>query len=307
MKKKLLQFLLICNSIGLTAVSSLKAEEVFIELKNGDKISGELIEEESTQSKKTILHPILGRLEIDVDNIYKDKLPIDNKLWSGNVGIGFDGNHNKYYKNSGFSIESGVKYKGEKNLSNFEIEFNYGIENDKEAGEKLSSYDASINARNDYLITDKFTIYTSSDYYLDSKNHAGKHELEGSLGLGYYLFKNSKSNFLISLGPALILKEGGEDCSIKTSCGDLLSATNLEATFGWLINKHIEFNLNNTYTNEDSEGDRSLSSNRLELELTFYPDLNSNLFSTISYENIYHDLSEPQPENAYKLKVGTSF
>ena len=105
----------------------------------------------------------------------------------------------------------------------------------------------------------------------------------------------------------MIWTEGGEDCSTTTSCGDLIYATHLEATFGWLINKHLEFDLNNTYTNANGEGDRAISSSRLELELKFYPDVNSNLFSAISYENIYHDLSEPEPENGYKLEVGTSF
>ena len=96
MKKKLLQFLLIFNSIVLTTAPSIKAEEVFFELKNGDTISGELIEEESTKSKKMILHPILGRLEIDVNSIYEDELPTDQKLWSGEVLIGLDGKHNEY-------------------------------------------------------------------------------------------------------------------------------------------------------------------------------------------------------------------
>ena len=163
MKKKLLQFLLICNSIVLTTAPSIKAEEVFFELKNGDTISGELIEEESTKSKKIILHPILGRLEIDDDSIYQgyeDELPTDQKLWSVDVSVGLDGNHSEHYKNSGFSIESGLEYQGEKNLSNFEIGLNYGLEHDKESGEKLSSHDAEIKARNDYLLTDKFTVYT---------------------------------------------------------------------------------------------------------------------------------------------------
>tara|TARA_B100000214_G_scaffold361758_1_gene325487 strand:- start:138 stop:1061 length:924 start_codon:yes stop_codon:yes gene_type:complete len=306
-KKKLLKFLLICNSIVLTTIPSLKAEEVFFELKNGDTISGELIEDESTDNKKIILHPILGRLEINDDSIYEDELQTDQKFWSGDVLIGLDSNHNQYYKNSGFSVESEVEYEGEKNLLNFEIEFNYGSENDIETGGKLSSYDAALIARNDYLLTDKFTVYTSSDYYFDSQSHAGKHDIEGSVGLGFFLLKNEISDFQISLGPALIWTEGGEDCSITLSCGDLIYATNLEATFVWLINKQFEFDLNNTYTNANGEGDRAISSNRLELELKFYPDVNSNLFSAIGYENIYHDLSDPEPENAYKLKVGTSF
>ena len=310
MKKKLLQFLLIFNSIVLTTAPSIKAEEVFFELKNGDTISGELIEEESTKSKKIILHPILGRLEIDVDSIYEgyeDELAIDQKLWSVNVKVGADGKHSEHYKNSGFSIASGLAYQGEKNLSNFDIGLKYGLEQDKESGKKLSSYDGEIKARNDYLLTDKFTVYTSSDYFFDSQKHAGKHDIEGSIGMGYYLFKNESLDFLISLGPAFVWTEGGEDCSFTPSCGDLIYATNLEATFGWEINKHLNFSFNNTYTSADDEGDRVISSNRLEAELKFYPDLNSNLFSAISYENIYHDLSDPEPENAYKLKVGTSF
>ena len=105
----------------------------------------------------------------------------------------------------------------------------------------------------------------------------------------------------------MIWTEGGEECSITPSCGDFIYATNLEATFGWVINKQLEFDLNNTYSNANGDGDRAISSNRLELELKFYPDVNSNLFSAIGYENIYHDLSDPEPENAYKLKVGTSF
>ena len=57
----------------------------------------------------------------------------------------------------------------------------------------------------------------------------------------------------------------------------------------------------------NDEGDRVISSNRLDAALKFYPDLNSNLFTAISYENIYNDLSDPEPENVYNLEVGTSF
>jgi len=306
-KKELLKLFLICNSIVFTTIPSLKAGEISFELTNGDTISGKLIKEETTESKKTILHPILGILEVDVDSITTIKLTTEQKKWSGDVLIGLDSNHTEHYKNSGFSIESEIEYEGEKNLSNFEIEFNYGIENDRVTGRKLSSYDASLNARNDILLTDKFTIYTSSDYYFDSQSHAGKNDIAGSIGLGYYLFKNDSSNFIISLGPAFIWKVGGEECSVTTSCGELIYATNLEATFGWLINKHLEFDLNNTYTSADGEGDIAISSNRLELKLKFHPDVNSSLFSAISYENIYHDLSEPKPDNEYKLEVGTSF
>ncbi len=307
MKKKLLQLLLTCNSIILITTPTLRAEEVSFELTNGDTISGKLIKEESTETKKAILHSILGRIEVDVDSINVKKLLPEDKLWSGDVLIGLDSNHTNYYKNSGFSIESEVEYKGERNLSSFEIEFNYGIENDKGSEEKLSSYDASLNLRNDHLLTDKFTVYTSSDYYFDSQSHAGKNDIEGSIGLGYYLFKNESSNFLISLGPALIWREGGEECSITKSCGDLIYATNLEATFGWLINKYFEFDLNNTYSNAIGEGDRAISSNRLDFKLKFHPKVNSNLFSAISYEKIYLNLSDPQPENEYKLEIGTSF
>ncbi len=310
MKIKLLQLFLVCNSLFLTTVSPLKAEEVFFELTNGDTISGKLIEEESTKSKRIILHPTLGRLEIDVDSInedFEDELTIDQELWSVNVSFGLDGNHSENYKNTGFSIESGLEYQGEKNLFNFEIEFNSGLEHDKESGEELSSYDGSLKARNDYLLSNKFIVYTSSDYFYDSERHAGIHDIEGSVGIGYYLFKNESSDFLISLGPAVVWTEGGEDCSFTTSCGDLIYATNLEATFGWKINKHLEFDFHNTYTSSDDEGDRVISSNWLDAELKFYPVLNSNLFSSVSYENIYYDLSDPKPENQYKLVVGTSF
>ena len=307
MKEKLLQFLLICNSFVVSTVPPLKAGEVFYELTNGDKISGKLIKEESTEKRKAIMHPILGRLEVNVDSIKVEKLSNKQKLWTSNILIGLDSKHTNHYKNSGFSIESEIEYEGEKNLSTFEIEFNYGIENDKVTNEKLGSYDTSLNARNDYLLTDKFTIYTSSDYYFDSQSHDGKNDINGSMGLGYYLFKNKSSDLLISLGPALIWKEGGDDCSITTNCGDLIYATNLEVTFGWLINKHLEFDLNNTYTNANSEGNRTISSNRLDFKLKFFPDLNSNLFSAISYENIYHDLSNSLSENEYKLELGTNF
>ena len=307
MKKKLLQFLLIFNSIVLTTAPSIKAEEVFFQLTNGDTISGKLIEEESTESIKILVHPILGRIEIDVDSIDVDIIDVDQKLWSGKLLIGLSGDHSEYFKDSSYSIESGVEYEGEKNLSNFDMEFNYRIINDKDTGAKPSNYIASINARNDYFLTDKFTVYTSSDYKFDSQKHAGKNDLEGSTGLGYYLFKNESSNFRISLGPGFIWTEGGDDCSITTSCGDLIYATNLEATFGWLINKRLELDLNNTYQNADGEGDRALSSNLFALELSFSPDLTSNLFSSIKYEIIYHDLSQPKPDQQYKLRIGTSF
>ena len=40
------------------------AETVQITLKNGDIINGELVEEESSETVKVVIHPQLGRLEV---------------------------------------------------------------------------------------------------------------------------------------------------------------------------------------------------------------------------------------------------
>ena len=41
--------------------------------------------------------------------------------------------------------------------------------------------------------------------------------------------------------------------------------------------------------------------------INVYKDVNSNHFTAQGYQNIYHNLYDPEPENAYKLKGGISF
>ena len=45
------------------------AESVTLLLQNGDKLTGELIREDSNATVKVILHPNLGRLEIKVSDL----------------------------------------------------------------------------------------------------------------------------------------------------------------------------------------------------------------------------------------------
>lgn len=316
MRIKIFKLLLLFNSIFFTTLSPAKGEQVRFELLNGDSISGELIEEESNAKTKVLLHPDLGRIQIDVENIVKNDISDDQiqndisddqKLWTGAISIGLRTNNTETNSNSNILINTEAEYEGEKNLFTVKSEFDYITNHAKESGFNIEIYEGSLKARNDYFLTNNLSIYTSSDYFHNSDLKAGMNDLEGSIGLGYFLFNNNNSDLFISLGPGLIWSQGGDECATTVSCGDLIYATNLEASFEWILSKYLEFELNNTYQNADGEGNRAISSNSLELELKFRPDENSKLFTSLIYENNYHDLSNPYPENKYKLTVGTSF
>ena len=173
---------------------------------------------------------------------------------------------------SGYSISSEAEYLGDKNLSLIELDYNYSSNYDEDKGETLINYYGSVSLRNDYLLNKIITIYTSSDYYFYSKN-AGSTKLEGSAGVGYYLFKHEVSDFLISIWPAFIWQEDSIQCSLGSNCGELQFATNVEVAFTWLINKNLEFSIINTYISTNLVGGKYISSNRFDSGLKFYPDL----------------------------------
>ena len=77
------------------------------ELLNGDSISGEFLEDESTDETKVILQPQLGRIEIKVSSI---KPPPRKPLWKSNLEAGVNGSSTGDDKSFGASVSATTKY-----------------------------------------------------------------------------------------------------------------------------------------------------------------------------------------------------
>ena len=71
--------------LTLLTGSVVRAETIQLKLKNGDTINGELIQEESTEALKVLMHPQLGRLEVSQDAIQPAK---KTPKWTSTISAG---------------------------------------------------------------------------------------------------------------------------------------------------------------------------------------------------------------------------
>ena len=71
--------------LPLLTGSAVRAETIQLKLKNGDTINGELIQEESTEALKVLMHPQLGRLEVSQDAIQPAK---KTPKWTSTISAG---------------------------------------------------------------------------------------------------------------------------------------------------------------------------------------------------------------------------
>ena len=104
---------LISIAVISTNDSKVKAQNTTFKLKNGDYITGKVLQNESTNEIKIIIHPQLGRIELDTSLIDKSHI----SPWKNTVEIGYDRANTSSNGSVGYSLESKTEYK-DRNKSN---------------------------------------------------------------------------------------------------------------------------------------------------------------------------------------------
>ncbi len=277
------------------------AEKVIFKLINGDSISGKLLKEESTGDIKVILHDFLGKIELKTSFIVYPKI----KTWSSNFEFGLDGSSTQLSNSLGYLLEINTKYQDKKTELNLGSRYDFKQTSEAQKETVVGVNKSFTKIRYDRSIGDLWTSYFSTDYEYNSLNKVGVNDVNSSAGIAYALIKNNQIKLRLSAGPSLEWIDGGGDCYKVSSCGDMEPGASFGTDFKWAINKKLEFLLENKYNNQFSS--YSYVSNRFLTTIRFFPSSQSDLYTTVSYENIYDQIKEPSEEHIYRLKLGTKF
>ena len=278
-----------------------QAELVIYKLLNGDSVSGELLKEESSKEIKVLNHKYLGRIEIKSSSIDYPKV----KYWNTNIEVGLDGSSTKSSNSLGYLLEANTQYKDKFEELNFGGK--YDFKKTSKSGEEsiVGVNKALTNVRYDRSINNDWTTFVATDYEYNALNKVGVNDVKSYTGLSYKLIKNSKISLRLSAGPSIEWVDGGSKCTREKHCGDLIPGGVFGTDLKWSINRKLAILMDNKYTTQLAYD--SPVSNRFSTALRFYPSLNSNLYASLSYENIYDQIKDPSQEHSYKLKIGTTF
>ncbi len=278
-----------------------KAKPVTYKLRNGDTISGELLEMRSTNDLKVISHPYLGIITVKASSIVVPKV----KYWTTNVEMGLDGKATTASSSLGYLLDVDTLYKD--SVKELQLSSNYEFKRTSESGSKnITAVNKSITTlRYDKSLTNSWTSYFSTNYEYNALSKKGINDIGSSAGIAYKLIDNPKTRLRISAGPSIQWIHGGSNCSKSSECGNITPGSVFGANLQWSINEKLKLILDNKY-NSTFISDSSIS-NQFLTSLKFYPSIYSDLYLSLSYQNIYDQIKEPSQEDSYKLKLGTSF
>ena len=334
MKTNLIKsFLLLFPLIGIVFPDFIKAEELKIELKDGTKIIGTLINEISDSLNIVIDNPNLGFIEIPVDSLVENEtnktvisqfketedlvepIPVEQLFdekpsttfysrWQNSIQGGFNSSSSKSRETIGYSLSTNTQYRGIFNEYSLSTSYAYN-ESSTSFSSAVGNNSGNIDFEKDRTLNKKLFIYNTIHYRFNDLEFAGKHRIQKSIGLGYYLFKKDRFSLKTLVGPAAIFHNGGESCSDSEYCGELIPGWDIENLLKWNINKRFDINISDVYSLASMHN--LTGSNYLRTTLNFRPYLDKNLTMSLFFENSHYEFTSSEPRNNIRFQVGKIF
>ena len=311
--------------INLILPDILKAETVKLLLKDGSEITGIIIKERSDNSKLVVTNEFLGSIEIPINSLTDNKSNkeiikqfkeleevkytanpfLDNtSRWNSNFSGGFSSTSSKSRESKSYSFSADTEYKGD--LNTYNISTNYGYnESSSNSRKTVGSNSGSLDILKDRILNNKLSFYSTLHYNFDERDLVGKHRIQKSLGLGYYLLKQDAYSLQTLVGPAAIFHSGGEFCSDTKYCGELIPGWDLETLFRWHINQKLDLNISDVYSLASMN--RLTGANYLRTRLRFRPYVDKDLFLSLFFENSHYEFRPNEPTNRLRFEVGKRF
>lgn len=286
--------------LGLSNVIScpqIFAGEVSYKLINGDTITGNLMEELSTEKIKVINHPNLGIIEISQSSIRSETTP---KNWHSSVNIGFSGSTAGANNEFDYSFEGKTIYSLDKNT----MEVNASVEN-KKSNKEVISRKGGVDVRYDRFFGKLSSLYSYTDYKLNTLNTVGVNELTTSIGVARKILNRDKHKLSFSIGPGINFYSGGSLCSIDKDCDKLIPATLLSTSYQIDITSKISLELDDTFSTAFSSNTKI--GNDFSTTLRYYPMKDSKFNTSLKYEINYDSEIKPSTDRGYKFLLGTTF
>ena len=292
---------LLLTTLLFTAELS-QAETVTLQLRNGDSITGTIVEELSNDQDTVFDHPQLGRLTIPASALKPTPEP---SAWSTSITAGLIGNEKDGDSSLSTSLSAESKYKKGKNILGLKTELNTNQSQDKGEPLEIKTQKGAAEVRYDYKLNDDLNIYSLTDYNYDGKNNSGVHSLISGFGISTPIVQNKTTEFTLSIGPSVQWTNGGNQCGQDPYCGNAYAGAMFATDFSWKPNQRFKLELNNllstALTPELKPG------NSLSAKLKFYPSIVSKLFTSLQYTSTYQSMSIPELNNSASIQLGADF
>ena len=329
MKTNLIKSLLfLFPLVGFVFPNITKAEELKVELKDGTLIIGTLIKERSDSLNIVIDNPNLGFIEIPVDSLVENQINkdivsqfketenqiepiIDEKpsntfssRWQNSIQGGFTSSSSKSSESIGYSLSTNTQYRGIFQQYIFSTNYSYN-ESSSSFSNVVGNNSGNIDFEKDRTLNNKLFIYNTIHYRFNESTTAGKHRIQKSMGLGYYIFKKDAFSLKTLVGPAAIFHTGGESCSDTKYCGELIPGWDVENLLTWKINERFDINISDVYSLASMHN--LTGSNYLRTTLNFRPYLDKDLTMSLLFENSHYEFTSTEPRNNIRFQIGKRF
>ena len=289
-------------ALGFIAPLPALADQVTYKLVNGDTITGELVPEESSDEVLVLIHPFLGRLEIDVASIKTDPKP---SLWKTSISAGLNGNNSDGDSNFTGSLSATSLYKDDDQSVALAGSFNYNRANNSGSNPEIKTKNGAASVNYTRSLNPDLNLYAGTNYNYNYLKTSGVDSLLISLGVGFPVIKSDQTKLDLSIGPSLQWLGGGEDCSTDEYCGNAYGGGTFTVDFAWKPSKMCVFGLQNKFSSAFASEVKP--SNTFTASLKFFPSENSGLFTSLKYQSIYQSMASPTLNNTITGQVGVEF
>ena len=288
--------------LSLLSSLSVRADTVTYILINGDTISGEHVESESTDEIRVLISPVLGRLEIDVASI---KSPDPPSPWTRTISGGFSGNDTDGKGTFSGDLSASSRYQDDAQRLSLAAGINYSRVNDKDKDPEIKTKKANALISYESFLSPGIGLYATTAYNYDYLKNSGVNSSLTSLGVGFPVVKTETTDLTLKVGPSINWTGGGKECSSDKYCGNAYGGGSFFVDFGWKPTSWFKFGaLNRLTANFASE---VKPANTFTATLKFIPSATSNLFTSLKFESIYQSMSTPKTNNTVSGQVGVEF
>ena len=289
-------------ALGIFAPFTVLAEQVTYKLVNGDTITGELVPEESSDDIRVLIHPFLGRLEIDVATIKPDPVP---PLWKTSISAGLNGNNSDGDSNFTGSLSASSLYKDDDESFALAGSFNYNRLNKNGSNPEIKTKNGAASANYKYAVSSSLNLYADAGYNYNYLKTSGVDSILLSAGVDFPVLQSDQTSLSLSLGPSLQWLGGGDDCSTDEYCGNAYGGGTFTVDFAWKPSKMFVFGAQNKFS--AAFASEVKPSNTFTASLKFFPSENSGLFTSLKYQSIYQSMASPTINNTITGQVGVEF
>ena len=279
-----------------------KAETIRLTLKNGDTINAVLVPDESTDDRKVVMHPQLGRLELSRDAIRPEP---PSPAWTSSISAGVIGNNKDGDDDVTATLAATSTYKKDGEKFSFKGGYNYNTTRDGHGPFEVKTDKGSATVRYDRSLSRGSSLVTFADYQYNATNKSSVNTVKGGVGLGLPLINSPSTQLTLSLGPSFQWGNGGSECGSDTACGRTYPGASFTTELDWKPNPSFRISLNNNLS--ALAASELKPTNSFGATIKYFPSITSGMFTSLQFTSIYNSIAEPEIDNTINGQVGIEF